>query len=111
MIHTQQETLSVNDDFQSFTKHPPSAGRSLGSFVGGYLMASYGTTTTYRAIGIASGVAGILYAITYYCCLRGHIKRRENGQGQRGQDMIMHEKDSSLTGTLFRRFMSIRLLI
>ncbi|KAF0292791.1 Major facilitator superfamily domain-containing protein 6-B [Amphibalanus amphitrite] len=57
------------------------AGHGLGSFVGGYLMASYGMEFTYRVIGVASGVAGILYAVVYYCCLHGHIKRREKAVG------------------------------
>ncbi|XP_043198336.1 major facilitator superfamily domain-containing protein 6-A-like [Amphibalanus amphitrite] len=57
------------------------AGHGLGSFVGGYLMASYGMEFTYRVIGVASGVAGILYAVVYYCCLHGHIKRREKAEG------------------------------
>ena len=38
-----------------------SFGRGLGSFVGGILMARYGTRMTFQLFGIAAGIAGIVY--------------------------------------------------
>ncbi|XP_037084602.1 major facilitator superfamily domain-containing protein 6-B-like [Pollicipes pollicipes] len=57
-----------------------SFGRGVGSFIGGYLMALSGPAFTFRTMGIGSGVAGVLYAIVYYGCLRQRISQREERQ-------------------------------
>ncbi|XP_037073421.1 major facilitator superfamily domain-containing protein 6-A-like [Pollicipes pollicipes] len=57
-----------------------SFGRGVGSFIGGYLMALSGPAFTFRTMGIGSGVAGALYAIVYYGCLRQRISQREERQ-------------------------------
>ncbi|EFX74053.1 hypothetical protein DAPPUDRAFT_252370 [Daphnia pulex] len=45
-------------------------GRGTGSFIGGILIASYGTRETFRMFGIAAGICGVLYVIFYYTYLR-----------------------------------------
>ena len=61
------------------------AGRGMGSFLGGYLMALFGPTVTMRAMGVGSGVCGLLYGLVFYTCLRGNMKRRQQRQRQKGR--------------------------
>ncbi|XP_037084598.1 major facilitator superfamily domain-containing protein 6-B-like [Pollicipes pollicipes] len=61
-----------------------SVGRGVGSFIGGYLMALSGPAFTFRTMGVASGVSGVLYAIVYYGCLRQRISQREERQRAEG---------------------------
>lgn len=45
-------------------------GRGTGSFIGGMLIAMYGTRMTFQILGAAAGCFGIFYIILYYTILR-----------------------------------------
>ncbi|KAF0313534.1 Major facilitator superfamily domain-containing protein 6 [Amphibalanus amphitrite] len=69
-----------------------SFGRGIGSFLGGYLMALFGPVIAMRSMGVASGVCGVLYALAFYGCLRGHMTRRELRQRQKALARQQSEK-------------------
>lgn len=47
-----------------------SVGRGSGSFIGGHIIANFGTREAFRIMGVAAIVSGIIYMLLHYLWLR-----------------------------------------
>lgn len=57
------------------------SGRGTGSFVGGLLIASFGSRVTFRIFGVAAGVLGTAYILVYLFYLRKFEKASFKSNG------------------------------
>jgi MFS family permease len=62
-----------------------SAGRSLGTFVGGVMISSLGNRTTFRILGIYIGAVGVVYYIIYQIWLKNVSEKRNKFQINRSE--------------------------
>lgn len=44
----------------------------MGSFIGGILISTYGTRVSFRVLGIAACIFGVVYIFLYYFIMRKH---------------------------------------